>query len=162
MACAQSSWGSSPLTRGALRLELVVDHAGGLISAHAGSTRWGQWTVRRCGAHPRSRGEHAINVTVPLNPVGSSPLTRGALRCSVFLDLNAGLIPAHAGSTISSFPWSSPSRAHPRSRGEHYPLVYERFDGDGSSPLTRGAPHLHWLSLGTSRLIPAHAGSTSE
>ena len=50
--------------------------------------------------------------------------------------------------------------AHPRSRGEHEERLLLRRAPEGSSPLTRGAPHnQRQLQLAT-RLIPAHAGST--
>ena len=91
---------------------------------------------------------------------GSSPLTRGKLLLRGCGCGGIGLIPAHAGktsgvSTTSRAPW-----AHPRSRGENG----RGGDGDwpqgGSSPLTRGKPHLTVLQGRHNRLIPAHAGKT--
>ena len=92
---------------------------------------------------------------------GSSPLTRGKRAYRSGDDTQAGLIPAHAGKTLSTPRSVTRRRAHPRSRGENA----ERFEaisrGRGSSPLTRGkrggAGGLP-LELG---LIPAHAGKTS-
>ena len=71
-----------------------------------------------------------------------------------------GLIPAHAGKTLSTVAEMPSKRAHPRSRGENRrprPLGRRR---PGSSPLTRGK--LACLDAGhdRSRLIPAHAGKT--
>ena len=138
-AGASTDTGSSPLTRGAQCHEL--GHAGGrgLIPAHAGSTSWSSFCMSWSWAHPRSRGEHdEVEVGRPVGS-GSSPLTRGALRCSVFLDLNAGLIPAHAGSTLRFEGGLDTGGAHPRSRGEHlFAHFAAQLDG-GSSPLTRGA-----------------------
>ena len=51
-----------------------------------------------------------------------------------------GLIPAHAGKTVSS-PCSGASRgAHPRSRGENALISVMVGTAMGSSPLTRGKP----------------------
>ena len=91
--------GSSPLTRGAR------------VS----------WSRRHSPvvAHPRSRGEHRTDGHGHSFSMGSSPLTRGALRESLWITSIQGLIPAHAGSTW--FDAIPPERwgAHPRSRGEH-------------------------------------------
>ncbi len=51
-------------------------------------------------------------------------------------------------------------RAHPRSRGEHVPLVAEGGVQSGSSPLTRGALSPRRATTRAGGLIPAHAGST--
>ena len=77
---------------------------------------------------------------VAASPAGSSPLTRGKRsgRCS--LPVSFGLIPAHAGKTLSRvLSWITPP-AHPRSRGENLLQASERRPGR--------------------RLIPAHAGKT--
>ena len=50
---------------------------------------------------------------------GSSPLTRGARCVCQFRHEACGLIPAHAGSTLSKLHAVIRCRAHPRSRGEH-------------------------------------------
>ena len=93
-------------------------------------------------AHPRSRGENS-NVG-PGAPVafGSSPLTRGKRQMLRIGPLRQGLIPAHAGKTLSAY-----------SAGI-FPM--------GSSPLTRGkrsGRDTHHTPL---RLIPAHAGKTDK
>ena len=71
-----------------------------------------------------------------------------------------GLIPAHAGKTLSTVAEMPSKRAHPRSRGENRrprPLGRRR---PGSSPLTRGK-RLRGLGVaGLGGLIPAHAGKT--
>ncbi|ENO18104.1 hypothetical protein HMPREF9004_1135 [Schaalia cardiffensis F0333] len=133
--------GSSPLTRGARPHGETPVRNDRLIPAHAGSTASMPLFLRICQAHPRSRGEHAIDYAAKYFRVGSSPLTRGA---------PSGFVAAGAE-----------EEAHPRSRGEHAPTG-ARFDRDrGSSPLTRGAPFHARNSCPTLRLIPAHAGSTS-
>ena len=93
---------------------------------------------------------------------GSSPLTRGKRGRSARSQDDSGLIPAHAGKTLSSWTVTRCSGAHPRSRGENRPRSSPHRVSPGSSPLTRGK-----LSLGMSdsvdkRLIPAHAGKTSR
>ena len=50
---------------------------------------------------------------------GSSPLTRGKPCGSVFHHRDGGLIPAHAGKTITLLAQLITSWAHPRSRGEN-------------------------------------------
>ena len=69
---------------------------------------------------------------------GSSPLTRGKLGHCASLAWTIGLIPAHAGKTLSPRPRRRSSGAHPRSRGENRVERVVRRGGLGSSPLTRG------------------------
>ena len=52
--------GSSPLTRGKLRLTEFTHYASGLIPAHAGKTSVSQATGGQRAAHPRSRGENMV------------------------------------------------------------------------------------------------------
>ena len=95
------SGGSSPLTRGAPGGSAEGRVSGGLIPAHAGSTRRTNPDIPMGGAHPRSRGEHMLMARVGVWVMGSSPLTRGAHRYHPRRRLWFGLIPAHAGSTLS-------------------------------------------------------------
>ena len=57
---------------------------------------------------------------------------------------------------------TSPSSAHPRSRGENGVLEASTGGATGSSPLTRGKLPPGLRSRACSRLIPAHAGKTSD
>ncbi len=155
-----TSWGSSPLTRGALagRTRWSLDDR--LIPAHAGSTDMRDLLPPTPQAHPRSRGEH---VTVPRQSgktTGSSPLTRGARRIPVARREAPRLIPAHAGSTHQTDAHSPDTSAHPRSRGEHNSFGDLAWFQADSSPLTRGARAGECEAGGRGRLIPAHAGST--
>ena len=93
--------GSSPLTRGALESPTSRGTLSGLIPAHAGSTAAPQIRPAKSGAHPRSRGEHGLIVKQHNPLTGSSPLTRGAPTPSTSLATSSGLIPAHAGSTLT-------------------------------------------------------------
>ena len=94
--------------------------------------------------------------------MGSSPLTRGKPHRSGPDVILYGLIPAHAGKTSSTHPWSSPHRAHPRSRGENALAAGQMKAAYGSSPLTRGNPPLNPAATPTLGLIPAHAGKTGD
>ena len=156
----ESIGGSSPLTRGAPLILFFAGGAHGLIPAHAGSTR--EQSCRWCpfGAHPRSRGEHHRRTQRGRIPRGSSPLTRGARAAAPGCFAPPGLIPAHAGSTVGVFFVFCGVGAHPRSRGEHFLLLFWFRVPVGSSPLTRGALCFEFQALGFCGLIPAHAGST--
>ena len=152
--------GSSPLTRGRQVQWSTASGGGGLIPAHAGSTRVPVAFMVPTPAHPRSRGVDYLPAadTVPI--WGSSPLTRGRPRRCHQERKHWRLIPAHAGSTSYPSLDSLGKPAHPRSRGVDLACLETLRVLDGSSPLTRGRPRrchqerLHW------RLIPAHAGST--
>ena len=99
---AERGAGSSPLTRGKHRRRCPHATAGGLIPAHAGKT----WNWPRAGivfaAHPRSRGENYTRARRTRPTGGSSPLTRGKRIFAPGLRVRVGLIPAHAGKTIST------------------------------------------------------------
>ena len=96
-----SGAGSSPLTRGARPPRCPAGPGAGLIPAHAGSTRARCVRWRCLGAHPRSRGEHVWIEGISEPYDGSSPLTRGAHLLEGGDGCASGLIPAHAGSTLS-------------------------------------------------------------
>ena len=111
--------GSSPLTRGK-RVNLDSGPAPcGLIPAHAGKTRLVDGSARPVPAHPRSRGENQPPWLFHRWQRGSSPLTRGKRRSSQGTGDSGRLIPAHAGKTSTTWPWTPTARAHPRSRGEN-------------------------------------------
>ena len=153
--------GSSPLTRGK-----PSRSSGGLlfvrlIPAHAGKTQArcaAGWKQR---AHPRSRGENARLLEVGLHGAGSSPLTRGKRSDEAMTRVQAGLIPAHAGKTLSSWTVTRCSGAHPRSRGENGRAVFFHAFDEGSSPLTRGKLERRSRPHAPPGLIPAHAGKTA-
>ncbi|ENO18103.1 hypothetical protein HMPREF9004_1134 [Schaalia cardiffensis F0333] len=152
--------GSSPLTRGARRFPHGCHETGGLIPAHAGSTRRHRRGPQTRWAHPRSRGEHFRMAASSACVTGSSPLTRGAPQTLDDSRNCGGLIPAHAGSTNIDYTHRASSTAHPRSRGEHLRCNPLLLRSDGSSPLTRGAPATAQYDARLPGLIPAHAGST--
>ena len=93
--------GSSPLTRGKLRLVVGRRVVAGLIPAHAGKTTARRRTTASVPAHPRSRGENEMLVSMSLSFRGSSPLTRGKLGHGLVEIRGRRLIPAHAGKTAA-------------------------------------------------------------
>ena len=176
-----STPGSSPLTRGKLRVARTGQVVDGLIPAHAGKTPLAARSAACAAAHPRSRGEnrgnytshnvvagsspltrgkHYVDVVPSMKGFGSSPLTRGKLAPSLGYRAPRGLIPTHAGKTSHDFRCSSGSRAHPRSRGENETAPTAAPAIDGSSPLTRGKRPVSGSRSTCAGLIPAHAGKT--
>ena len=90
--------------------------------------------------HPRIRGEHA---GMPLPAVAAG-----------------GIIPAYAGSTVSTSKTRRGAADHPRIRGEHASSVCAFRALVGSSPHTRGAQDPRHGDGVDFRIIPAYAGST--
>ena len=154
--------GSSPLTRG--KPLHRVDEAGDyrLIPAHAGKTRPGMPTARSRPAHPRSRGENPASPGQDDGTIGSSPLTRGKPAATLGELGGVRLIPAHAGKTRPAQARTMVRSAHPRSRGENLRRPSGSLAASGSSPLTRGKPAQILQIEIAARLIPAHAGKTSQ
>ena len=132
--------GSSPLTRGKPPILLGENCRHGLIPTHAGKTATRPPPPSNPTAHPRSRGENPSATIDPNSLTGSSPLTRGKLEARRTPVRDLGLIPTHAGKTGPTPMRAKPSRAHPRSRGENYPISPAAQARTGSSPLTRGKP----------------------
>ena len=111
--------GSSPLTRGKRPRRARGWAVLGLIPAHAGKTLPMGTGGSSAAAHPRSRGENALDRKRAITTRGSSPLTRGKpWRCCRSL-VDQGLIPAHAGKTGATPLATVRRQAHPRSRGEN-------------------------------------------
>ena len=100
-ASARYTRGSSPLTRGKRPASAPTPTAAGLIPAHAGKTRPISSTRQPRPAHPRSRGENELNELIGFSEQGSSPLTRGKPAAGEDRRRRTGLIPAHAGKTVS-------------------------------------------------------------
>ena len=130
--------GSSPLTRGK-RISLSQTRCKKrLIPAHAGKTYLALSDQVQKAAHPRSRGENPVFVTVNVHASGSSPLTRGKRGVVCRGRRRCRLIPAHAGKTAGSGASAGAGSAHPRSRGENLEALDATERAWGSSPLTRG------------------------
>ena len=116
---SSTSSGSSPLTRGKLARRSSGGDSPRLIPAHAGKTQTVKTSFVEVAAHPRSRGENSCQRRNNLIFSGSSPLTRGKPRLFLQVSLGGGLIPAHAGKTVTPAGEDIVTRAHPRSRGEN-------------------------------------------
>ena len=131
--------GSSPHARGAQRCRPLCAGRVGLIPACAGSTcpRWPRKPTGR--AHPRMRGEHRKIAETGKKVRGSSPHARGARAPQTQRDFNRRLIPACAGSTVTTIRRAMPGEAHPRMRGEHSDPINPAHYQGGSSPHARGA-----------------------
>ena len=161
MTPATSCGGSSPLTRGKRSPGEAPRTRSRLIPAHAGKTQGGGDLVCHWWAHPRSRGENAEAFKARARQTGSSPLTRGKPRLGVHAAYGVGLIPAHAGKTLTHTAGGGRGWAHPRSRGENWKVRQRMRRTGGSSPLTRGKPPATTYEPAAPGLIPAHAGKTS-
>ncbi len=151
--------GSSPPVRGTCQRALVREGPPRLIPAHAGNIASSSAPAPVCMAHPRSRGEHTSKPSGIGRGFGSSPLARGTLAR---LDRRGGLlrlIPARAGNIFIRHFNNLAGTAHPRSRGEHTPSIFQTTPGCGSSPLARGTPSGLSVRVYFIRLIPARAGN---
>ena len=154
--------GSSPLTRGKPSDLPVIESMARLIPTHAGKTHLGSTRGYPMRAHPHSRGENSCKGRSPRPAWGSSPLTRGKLQAPGSAQRRAGLIPTHAGKTITWPAWPRSPGAHPHSRGENVTPSTGVVRVEGSSPLTRGKLHPRDMVSTHQGLIPTHAGKTSE
>ena len=153
--------GSSPLTRGKPRGEGAPCVPEGLIPTHAGKTRRASRSRTYRRAHPHSRGENEMPSICPNRTWGSSPLMRGKPARGGRAQETRGLIPAHAGKTLSPLARLPPPTAHPRSRGENISPIECMSSRMGSSPLRRGKPESSSSPVGALGLIPTHAGKTN-
>ena len=113
-------------------------------------------------AHPHSRGENPLSLTPEAAEKGSSPLTRGKQVFVLADPVEGGLIPTHAGKTLTTCPTTPETWAHPHSRGENRAGRMFTPSLAGSSPLTRGKPDAGRARLVPGGLIPTHAGKTSS
>ena len=93
--------GSSPLMQGKPNRGVPGHPRARLIPAHAGKTLISNGEIPKGRAHPRSCGENVMSHAARLRRWGASPLTRGKLRAQDGAADHLGLIPAHAGKTIS-------------------------------------------------------------
>ena len=93
--------GSSPLARGTYVVARRRNRRYRLIPARAGniSSRVRGYALR--SAHPRSRGEHFVRVTILEGLIGSSPLARGTCYTCKVPENHSRLIPARAGNILA-------------------------------------------------------------
>ena len=152
--------GSPPLTRGPRQDCDGCDGQSGITPAHAGTTSWCPPVPAQGEDHPRSRGDHKpLKIFLVANP-GSPPLTRGPQVDGLDLDLAGRITPAHAGTTQVNSRGPTPTRDHPRSRGDHGVSQTAGDTSTGSPPLTRGPPQNLRRRAYRTGITPAHAGTT--
>ena len=131
--------GSSPRMRGAQTTRAFHPRSRRIIPAYAGSTP-GSCRCRWCTEdHPRVCGEHAPPAMRICVTEGSSPRMRGAPLTGSAAKAYTRIIPAYAGSTVTSNDSDSQARDHPRVCGEHLRGIGFPFAQKGSSPRMRGA-----------------------
>ena len=130
--------GSSPLSRGILRLTCRHGCESRIIPALAGNTHLQRQEGALQWDHPRSRGEYLSRVIDVKIVVGSSPLSRGIRHRQARNLFIRRIIPALAGNTPQSQGKLQNIQDHPRSRGEYYLPDEPRVFNNGSSPLSRG------------------------
>ena len=154
--------GSSPLSRGILTVWRDPDKIGGIIPALAGNTSWHWPRMGLRKDHPRSRGEYLLWKFQNLEPLGSSPLSRGIPAAPLRAGTRGRIIPALAGNTSPTGNTVAQIPDHPRSRGEYYSTSSTGLRQSGSSPLSRGIRFVRLLIPLPSRIIPALAGNTGQ
>ena len=132
----------------------------GIIPAHAGLTSNAWASARRRRDHPRACGAHMRQSLIIVNIQGSSPRMRGSPVCRLFSCSRPGIIPAHAGLTVSLFSSIFPAGDHPRACGAHRKLTTSSQDLAGSSPRMRGSRNQTVGQYPWVGIIPAHAGLT--
>ena len=167
-ACGEQPWdcrcllplsGSSPRMRGAAFTSLGLGGEDGIIPAHAGSSRPPTQRAVASRDHPRACGEQARPGACHQDARGSSPRMRGAVPAAREDGTYVGIIPAHAGSSVSQR--SRPARPwdHPRACGEQLTFIADLIGTAGSSPRMRGAALQYRAHRHRTGIIPAHAGS---
>ena len=155
------SAGSPPLTRG--QHQFLKDTLGStrITPAHAGTTKHDKRKGTDLWDHPRSRGDNMLAYRCFLHRSGSPPLTRGQREDAIRMSVDIGITPAHAGTTPATIRHHRPRWDHPRSRGDNGREFFFHLVVQGSPPLTRGQRMPSSLSAWSSRITPAHAGTTS-
>ena len=157
-----SAAGSSPRMRGSLFGSLCKHILKGIIPAHAGLTLTKVARILDLRDHPRACGAHPLLTTSSTVSRGSSPRMRGSHG---FCDADVrvmGIIPAHAGLTMTLLCTAIRSRDHPRACGAHLACRRTKTRRVGSSPRMRGSPPLFSEADCRQGIIPAHAGLTES
>ena len=110
--------------------------------------------------HPRTCGEHTRFYGAQQTKLGSPPHLRGARYDQAHDRHGAGITPAPAGSTATTYLNRSNCQDHPRTCGEHKNKHNNFFKHKGSPPHLRGAPKYFSCYFKSNRITPAPAGST--
>ena len=154
--------GSSPLARGLLAGDKIIEAQGRIIPARAGFTPRSGIILRARSDHPRSRGVYTIITAGSSRSRGSSPLARGLPWGGAARGGCSGIIPARAGFTHRGRSRRADPEDHPRSRGVYSSGSPTTRVVLGSSPLARGLLDLAGDVLEEARIIPARAGFTCD
>ena len=110
------------------------------------------------GITPAYAGKSPSSSSISILSMGSPPHTRGKVGDVLGVRHQGGITPAYAGKRTSSSRYSSPSRDHPRIRGEK-PDGTEWWSGiTGSPPHTRGKDVPARFPAVTIGITPAYAG----
>ena len=88
--------------RGSLITGLIGIIAGGIIPAHAGLTALNDPRILSYRDHPRACGAHKNSISSSHDLTGSSPRMRGSPNGYISAIPVSGIIPAHAGLTITA------------------------------------------------------------
>ena len=130
--------GSSPHTRGTLRVPCCRRWHIRFIPAYAGNAHFCTCWHIACPVYPRIRGERRAEVVAVLDADGSSPHARGTHHADNRRSWRGRFIPACAGNAP---PCHAPMMArpvHPRMRGERLAQRGRTGSLGGSSPHARG------------------------
>ena len=154
--------GSSPRMRGSQEGFTLSDFKKGIIPAHAGLTGANSPSDLSSRDHPRACGAHHWYLSMKKPPRGSSPRMRGSQEPVIGIGHGCGIIPAHAGLTLTHSAVGRLSWDHPRACGAHIASSMRFLRLLGSSPRMRGS-HRRAPCVGSrDGIIPAHAGLTVE
>ena len=156
----QNPIGSSPLARGTPAARRSRRIGTRFIPARAGNTDHPPPIRGGKTVHPRSRGEHSLDITELYHANGSSPLARGTPVLPDAEQPPNRFIPARAGNTKDDTITCRRATVHPRSRGEHPESSQGSCRRPGSSPLARGTQLSRLRHPPPLRFIPARAGNT--
>ena len=91
----------------------------GITPACAGTTLIGRLAMPIYGDHPRMCGDHNFHSGHVLVILGSPPHVRGPLIIMTKEQLDFGITPACAGTTLPRSPLHIPFGDHPRMCGDH-------------------------------------------
>ena len=152
--------GSSPRMRGSHVWAVVVGEQPGIIPAHAGLTGTALRQQDLSRDHPRACGAHIVFHHIAHWIKGSSPRMRGSHYIKSNLQFLHGIIPAHAGLTVSRCCRERPPWDHPRACGAHSRSCERAGRCMGSSPRMRGSLRCNNRAGKARGIIPAHAGLT--
>ncbi len=129
--------GSPPLAREPLILLPKLMFNDRITPARAGTTKLNVAGNTARKDHPRSRGNHGIHSIRLAVGAGSPPLAREPQSRRPLRVLERGITPARAGTTLMISTYVHCNEDHPRSRGNHSPLLDFPTFVAGSPPLAR-------------------------